>query len=91
MDSFDPDNPQDGLPDSSEEAPVEVPWQHLSREALTGVVESCLVAQLADQNVEGFELQREVTKILAGLEAGDWILVYDPQTESPVLRQPADF
>ncbi|WP_167855905.1 YheU family protein [Natronospirillum operosum] len=80
LDSFDPD------PDQS---PVLIPWQHLSTEALAGVVEACLVAQVADQNVEGFDLKREVTKVLAGLDAGDWALVYDPVTESPALL-PAD-
>lgn len=68
--------------------PVLIPWQHLSADALHGVVEAALVAQVADQNVERFDLATEVAKVLAGLESGDWLLVYDPVTETPALRRP---
>lgn len=64
-----------------------LPWEHLSEEALRGVVEAALVAEVADQNVEGFELQREVSKVLSGLAAGEWLLVFDPETETPALRR----
>lgn len=89
MDSFDPDLDAQGEP-REETAPIRVPWQHLSQEALHSVVESCLVAQLADQNIEGFDLQREMTKVLAGLDSGDWVLIYDPDTASPALRRPEE-
>lgn len=65
-----------------------LPWEHLSQDALRGVVEAVLVAQVADQNVENFELGREVDKVLTGLASGDWLLVFDPETETPTLRRP---
>lgn len=67
-----------------------IPWQHLSEDALRGVVEAALLEQVADQNVEHFDLGREVTRVMAGLAEGEWLLVFDPQTESPALRRPED-
>ncbi|MEX1056334.1 MAG: YheU family protein, partial [Natronospirillum sp.] len=81
LDSFDP------MP---EQAPVIVPWQHLSSDALEGVVEMVLLADVADQNVEAFDLASELTKVIAGLRAGEWLLVFDPETDSPALRRPED-
>ena len=81
----------DSIPDGGNDEtpePVIIPWQHLSADALRGVVEAALVAQVADQNVESFDLATEVTTVLAGLESGDWVLVYDPVTETPALRRP---
>ena len=81
MDSFDP---------TPDQAPVVVPWQHLSEDALHGVVEMALVADVADQNVENFDMAAEVIRVIAGLQAGKWLLVFDPETESPALRRPED-
>lgn len=67
-----------------------IPWQHLSEDALRGVVEAALLEQVADQNVEHFDLSHEVTRVMAGLAEGEWLLVFDPQTESPALRRPED-
>ncbi|MFC3888841.1 YheU family protein [Salinispirillum marinum] len=67
---------------NSTAALVPIPWDALSEEALTGVIEAHLVSELSDQSVEGFNLAEQAERIKQDLRAGAWVLIYDTESDS---------
>lgn len=73
------------------EAPVWIPWQHLSADALEQVVTAHIAAQVSDMNAEHFDLTTTVTKVLSEVQRGVWWLVFDPESETVSLVAAQDF
>lgn len=75
---------------NSTAALVPIPWDALSDEALAGVVEAHLVSELSDQSVENFDLADQSERIKRGLKSGDWVLIYNTESDSCRLLSKAE-
>ena len=62
--------------------PVEVPRDHLSPEALRGVVESFVLREGTDYGEREVPLETKVAQVLRQLELGEARIVFDPVSES---------
>lgn len=60
---------------------MRVPKEALSREALRGVVEEVITREGTDYGEE-VTLERKVLQVMAQLDAGEAVLVFDAATES---------
>lgn len=74
-----------------DDAPIWIPWQYLTPEALEQVVATHLAAQVGDMNVADFDFDEVVTKVLAEVKQDVWRLVLDPKTETVVLVAAEDY
>ncbi len=72
------DLPEDG-------APVEVPLDALSADALRGVVEAFVLREGTDYGAHEFTHEQKVEQLLAALARGEARIVFDPATESVAL------
>ncbi|MBS0393990.1 MAG: YheU family protein [Proteobacteria bacterium] len=74
-------------------APVVVPPQALSREALRGVVEAFVLREGTDYGERDVAFEDKVAQVLRQLDSGEAEIVFDPTTESvglvPSARRPA--
>jgi len=73
------------------EAPIWIPWQHLSPETLEQVVSVHLAAQVSDMNAEDCDLPRAVTTVLAEIRQGVWRVVFEPESATVSLVSAQDF
>ena len=64
------------------EAPVEIPHEELSPDALRGVVESFVLREGTDYGEREFSLEQKMAHVMAQIERGEARIVFDPQSES---------
>jgi len=62
--------------------PVPVPWQALSEEALTGVIESFVLREGTDYGEREVSWEAKCTQVRRQLERGEAAVMFDPQTDS---------
>jgi uncharacterized protein YheU (UPF0270 family) len=67
------------------QAPMEVPREALSEEALLGIIESFILREGTDYGAEEVSLGAKIHQIEKQLEKGDIKVVFDPTTESVSL------
>ena len=65
------------------QAPLEIPLEALSEEALAGVIEAFVLREGTDYGHRDFSLERKCAAVRQQLERGDARLVYDRATGSP--------
>ena len=68
-----------------DEAPIEVPWAALSKEALRGVVEAFVLREGTDYGEWEFSLEQKVEQVMRQLKRGEAALWFDPETSSVTL------
>lgn len=70
--------------------PVEVPPGMLSAEALRGVAEAFVLREGTDYGVREIAHEDKVGQVLAALERGEALILFDPRTASVTLRLRAE-
>jgi hypothetical protein len=65
-----------------------IPWQELSQDALTGVVQEFVTREGTDYGHEPLDLETKVNQVMRQLKAGEAVLVYDEALDSCSI-QPA--
>lgn len=75
-----PDNPEDPAAE-----PVEVPWDALSADALSGVLESFVLREGTDYGEIELAFDEKVARLRQALETGEARIVFDPTTETVTL------
>jgi uncharacterized protein YheU (UPF0270 family) len=70
--------------------PIVIPHAELSREALTGVIESYVLREGTDYGERDVPFETKVLQVRRQLERREAEIVYDPQSESIdiVVRKP---
>lgn len=68
-----------------EAAPVRVPWDALSPEALRGVIESFVLREGTDYGTHEYSLEDKVAHVRTQLERGEAHVVFDPATETVAI------
>jgi uncharacterized protein len=68
--------------DNERPAPVAVPYQELSADALRGVVESFVLREGTDYGDHEVAFDTKVAQVIRQLEHGDAGIVFDPLTET---------
>lgn len=68
----------------SEEGVV-VPWEHLSEEALRGVIENFVTLEGTEYGFEEVDLETKVADVRRQLERGEVVVVFDPKSETAGL------
>ena len=61
---------------------VEVPHEHLSPEALRGVIESYVLREGTEYGERDVPLDTKVTQVLRQIERGEARIMFDPNTET---------
>lgn len=64
------------------QAPVEIPQEALSADALRGIIESFILREGTDYGREEVSLEKKVEQIERQLAKGDIKIVFDPETET---------
>lgn len=73
--------------DPAEDAePVEVPPGMLSPEALRGVAEAFVLREGTDYGARELSHEEKLGQVLAALERGEAVILFDPATDSVTLR-----
>jgi uncharacterized protein YheU (UPF0270 family) len=73
-----------GAPDE-DAAPVRVPHDALSADALQGVIESFVLREGTDYGMHEYTLDEKVAHVRGQLERGDAHVVWDPNTQSVAI------
>jgi uncharacterized protein YheU (UPF0270 family) len=73
------------------EAPIEVPAEALSPEALRGVIEDFILREGTDYGRQETEHATKVERVRAQLQAGEVKIIYDPNSESVTLVTRAEW
>jgi uncharacterized protein YheU (UPF0270 family) len=81
----DDDVPAGGAGPESEAAPVRVPYDALSAEALQGVIESFVLREGTDYGPHEYTLAEKVGHVRGQLARGDAHVVWDPNTQSVAI------
>lgn len=68
---------------------MRVPMEALSREALLGVVEEVITREGTDYGEE-MSLEQKVRQVMAQLDAGEAVLVFDPEAETCTILTAAE-
>jgi uncharacterized protein YheU (UPF0270 family) len=68
-----------------EAAPVRVPWDALSSDALQGVIEAFVLREGTDYGMHEYSLAEKVEHVRGQLERGDAHVVWDPNTQSVAI------
>jgi len=68
--------------DVTDAPPLTVPWQALSPEALTGVIESFVLREGTDYGEREVSWERKCADVRRRLERGEATIVFDPGTSS---------
>lgn len=63
-------------------AAVEIPWQQLSDEALTGVIEEFVSREGTEYGAEDVAFATKISQVRAQLERGGVLMFFDPDTGS---------
>lgn len=66
--------------------PVEIPWELLSQDALTGVLEAFVLREGTDYGEVELGFGDKVARLRAAVEGGEARIVFDPVTESITIR-----
>lgn len=75
------------LPDTPEDAePIEVPPKLLTPDALRGVAEAFVLREGTDYGAHEYTHEEKVAQVLAALDRGEAVILFDPTTESVTLR-----
>lgn len=69
-------------PEEEDLAPVAVPHEQLSAEALQGVVESFVLREGTEYGEREFTLEEKRQHVLYQLERGEAQIMFDPQSQS---------
>lgn len=69
-------------PDGDRPAPVEIPLDSLSPEALRGVIEAFVLREGTDYGARERTLEEKVADVRRQLVRGEATIVFDPDTES---------
>ncbi|MDY0007586.1 MAG: YheU family protein [Spongiibacteraceae bacterium] len=67
-------------------APVVLPLAQLSAEALNGLLEELVTRDGTDYGEQEVPLETRLTQLRASLKRGDVEIIFDPVTETCVLR-----
>jgi uncharacterized protein len=70
-----------GIPDE-EAAPMRVPWDALSDDALQGVIEAFVLREGTDYGAHEYTLAEKVEHVRGQLARGEAHVVWDPNTQS---------
>jgi uncharacterized protein len=73
-----------GVPEE-DVAPVRVPYEALSADALRGVIESFVLREGTDYGMHEYTLDEKVAHVRGQLERGDAHVVWDPNTQSVAI------
>lgn len=71
---------------TEEAAPVEVPPEMLSAEALRGVAEAFVLREGTDYGAREFSHEEKVEQVLAALARKRALILFDPGTSTVTLR-----
>lgn len=74
----------------SEQPGVTVPLDALSEDALVALVESFILMEGTDYGAHEVSLETKIAQVLAQLNKGDVVIVYDPVEDSCSLRRKDD-
>lgn len=70
---------------SEDKAGVEIPYELLSPDALTGVIENYVLREGTDYGPREFTFEEKVNHVRAQLDRKEAWIVFDPETESVTL------
>ncbi len=70
---------------------IEIPWQSISQEALTGLIEAFIGREGTDYGDQEFSLEEKYSQVLDKIKSGDAVIVYDELTESTTIVTQHDF
>ena len=70
-------------------APLEIPPEALSSEALRGVIESFVLREGTEYGAREYSLEEKCAQVLAQLKRGEARILYDPHTETVTLEPSA--
>ena len=59
---------------------MEIPWQKLSEEALTAIIEEFVTREGTEYGARDFSLAEKVTRVRAQLQCRELAIDYDPNT-----------
>lgn len=68
--------------DDEPSPPVEIPYAELSADALRGVIEYFVLREGTEYGEKDVSLDRKVADVLAQLERGEALIMFDPNTQS---------
>jgi uncharacterized protein len=69
---------------------VEIPYELLSPDALTGVLENFVLREGTDYGAVELSFEEKVARLRAQVESRAARIMFDPETESVTLVQPKD-
>lgn len=69
---------------------MQVPFDRLSREALLGVVDDFILREGTDYGLEETEHDDKRAQVIALLERGEVLVVFDPETETTSIAPRAE-
>jgi uncharacterized protein len=68
--------------------PVEIPYELLSSDTLTGVLESFVLREGTDYGAVELSFEEKVARLRAQVESREARIVFDPETESVSIVKP---
>jgi uncharacterized protein YheU (UPF0270 family) len=75
--------------DQGEAGPVEIPWEMLTPEALTGVLESFVLREGTDYGAVELTFDQKVARLRAAVESRDARILYDPASDTVTIAPQA--
>lgn len=76
---------------SKHPAPLEIPWQSLSPEALQGILEAFVLREGTDYGQQEVCHEKKTQQLLQQLQKGEIKVVFDATSESVTLMTKKDF
>lgn len=70
------------MQDGADEGRIEVPWERLSRAALTSVIEEFVTREGTEYGAADVSLADKVAQVRAQLERGEVVVLFDVETET---------
>ena len=67
-------------------APVQVPPDSLSAEALRGVIESFVLREGTDYGAREYRFEEKCAQVLAQIRRGEARILYDPESETVTIE-----
>lgn len=77
-----PSDVPDYLDESPQDGVLAIPYQHLSAEALDGILEDFVTREGTDYGDYTFSLADKKAQVLSQLQRGDATLLFDPHTQT---------
>lgn len=68
-----------------------IPWQNLSEDALTGIIEEFIMREGTDYGLEEVSLERKKQDLLNQLKSGQVVIVYSELHETVNMMRAAEF